>query len=244
MDSSPSREKDPKHQRQEAKQSNSVTMDAQSSDVTDADLISAEKDAHNPQEGASNQAIPTRPEAPKGNQTSDPIRIPPEIVPSFRIIRKQVKALTRANYNYDTLDNAIKEHRLPKGLSPSKIPLTVPDVSTKIQLAWEKAHVDLNQRLTDLLGTHWKNRKEDLAKEYKSTIKFIKDNSNDKVLGHIIELLSRYKLETVITLYDRTQKKMASTKRMDKKETGNTNTNPGQEPGSEPIKPSTDTPAT
>ena len=156
-------EKDPKRKRSDTEQSTDVSMDAQGSDVTEghANVTNTET-----QEGATAADGGNRPIGLVIIPQTEPVRIPPEIVPSFRIIRKQVKALTRAKYNYDTLDLAIKEHRLPKGLSPAKIPLKIPDVSTEIQLNWERAHIDLNKTLTELLKKHWANRNTQLTKEY------------------------------------------------------------------------------
>ena len=151
-----------------------------------------------------------------------------------------MKSLTRAKYNYETLDSALKVHRLPKGLSPAKIPLNIPDVSTEIQLQWEKAHIDLNKTLTELLRKHWDVRKTSLLKEYEQSLDNIRKSSSPGVLNHILKLLDQYQSETSAELHERTKKKMASTRKVDKKEKRNNDESGGKEPSREPVEPGTD----
>ena len=227
-------EKDPKRKRSDTEQTTIISMDADGDDVTEDGVNNLQTQ---PQDGAATSDGSNRPIGPVILPQTDPVRILPEIVPSFRIIRKQVKALTRARYNHDTLDSAIKEHRLPKGLSPTKIPLKIPDVSTEIQLDWEKAHIDLNKTLTELLRKHWANRIMKLNEEHDNTLDHIRKNSDPGVLNHILRLLNQYKTETLAELDERMKKKMASNARMAKKKEGNKNENTGQEPNSEPLEP-------
>ena len=157
-------------------------------------------------------------------------------VASFRILRKVAKALTRATYNKGTLQTALTEKRLPKGLSPSKIPLKIPDVSIDTQIAWESAHVELNKTLTTILKNHWEERIKILAEDYQKTLRGIRDRSKPEEVQFILNLIIEYQTETVTALDARTAKKIQAKKTMATKEK-TVEKEPGQEPDSEPIQP-------
>ncbi len=128
-------------------------------------------------------------------------------VPAFRILRKLVKAGTRAKHNHDTLKKALDENRLPRGLCPKKIPLNIPDMQIKHQLEWEKAHSDLNRTLTEILKNHWQERYILLERQYQETLKPIEDRGNKKETAHITALLKKSEDETIEALKERDEKK-------------------------------------
>ena len=175
----------------------------------------------------------TGPVDPKRNKIT---RISQDNVPSFRILRKVAKALTRATYNKETLETALREKRLPKGLSPSKIPLKIPDVSIKTQLAWESAHVELNKTLTNILKNHWEERCKLLAEDYEKTLKGIRNRSKPEEVQFILNLILQYQTETVTALDARTAKKIQAQKKMATKEKA-VEKESGQEPDSESVQP-------
>ena len=128
-------------------------------------------------------------------------------VPAFRILSKLLKAGVRALHNKNTLETALKENRLPRGLCPKKIPLNIPDVPIKHQLAWEKAHSDLNRSLTEILKDHWSERFELLNEQYNATLTPLKERSSQLEVAHIETLLKKSETETVELLKSKDEKK-------------------------------------
>ncbi len=128
-------------------------------------------------------------------------------VPAFRILRKLLKAGVRAHHNKTTLEKALEENRLPRGLCPKKIPLNIPDVPIKFQLAWEKAHSDLNRTLTEILKNHWTERFELLNEQYNATLNPLKERSSQLETTHIESLLKKSETETLELLKNKDEKK-------------------------------------
>ena len=139
-------------------------------------------------------------------------------MPGFRILRKVAKALTRAKYNQKTLQDAIDEKRLPRGLSPTKIPLKLPDVTVETQIAWEEAHTDLNRSLTIILKNHWEDRSRKLAIDYENTLENIRRRGPAEEVTFILKLINQYETETLETLNARTSKKISQKKDVDTEE--------------------------
>ena len=128
-------------------------------------------------------------DAPMETEEIKQPRISEDNIPTFRILRKLAKSLIRAQYNHSTLDTSLQEKRLPKGLCPNKIPLKIPEVSTKTQIAWEHAHNNLNKQLTTILRDHWKERITILQEDYDNTLITIQENSTPEELQHIKSLI-------------------------------------------------------
>ena len=79
-------------------------------------------------------------------------------VPAFRILHKLSKHVVRAEHNVNKLVKLLEEKHLPKGLSPKRSPLNLPDMPIEIQLKWEKAHVELSRSFTEILREYWTKR--------------------------------------------------------------------------------------
>ena len=128
-------------------------------------------------------------------------------VPASRILRKLIKAGVRAKYNHGTLTRALEENRLPRGLCPKKIPLNIPDVPIKFQLAWEKAHSDLNRSLTEILKDHWFERGNLLEEQCNETLTPTRERISVVEVTHILSLLKKSEDETFEELKTRMQKR-------------------------------------
>ncbi len=128
-------------------------------------------------------------------------------VPAFRILRKLLKGGARAKQNFQTLETALNENKLPRGLCPKKIPLNIPDVPIKYQLAWEKAHSDLNRSLTEILKQHWEERYQLLERQYNETLTPLKERSSGEETDHILQLLKKSEDETLELLRSKNEKK-------------------------------------
>ena len=176
---------------------------------------------------ADGAAASTSTVAPAGEEEKTGNRITEDNVPNFRILRKIAKSLTRAKYNQKTLEAAIKEKRLPKGLSPAKIPLKLPDVSIETQIAWEEAHTHLNKSLTLILQKHWEDRSMQLATDYEKTLAGIRGRSSPEELTYILKLINQYEVETTDTLNARTTKKIQKEKTVATEEETATEETPG-----------------
>ncbi len=165
------------------------------------------------------------PETAKSNTNVSANNIPaPHIsdynVPAFRILRKLIKAGVRAKNNYCTLSKALEENRLPRGLCPKKIPLSIPDVPIKFQLAWEKAHSDLNRSLTEILKEHWLERGKTLEVQYKETLIPLQERSSAVEVAHILSLLKKSEDETLEELKAKdAKKKIPKTNTVEEEET-------------------------
>ena len=168
---------------------------------------------------------------------SENIRISGETVPSFCILRKLAKSLTRAKINYNTLNSCILEKRFLRGLCPTKIPLKLPDTSTEIQLEWETAHIELNKKLTVILRKHWNNRVTTLQADYDSTIKRVRETSSPGVLNHILKLIKQYETEIVIQSDAKSKQKMDASKRVGKEKESTPVQNKPEELSGEPVQP-------
>ncbi len=146
-------------------------------------------------------------------------------VPAFRILRKLLKGGARAKQNFQTLEQALKENKLPRGLCPKKIPLNIPDVKIKHQLAWEKAHSDLNRTLTEILKEHWQERYELLQQQYNETLAPLQERSTREETDHILQLLQKSEKETLEELKSKNEKKKISKENTMEKETETTTEN-------------------
>ena len=146
-------------------------------------------------------------------------------VPAFRILRKLLKGGARAKQNFQTLEQALTENKLPRGLCPKKIPLNIPDVKIKHQLSWEKAHSDLNRTLTEILKEHWQERYKLLQQQYNETLTPLQDRSTREETDHILQLLQKSEEETLEQLRSKNEKKKIPKENTVEKETETTTEN-------------------
>ena len=92
----------------------------------------------------------------------------------------------------------------------------------------------------EILKLHWEQRADILNTEYQKSLKEIRKESSAAVLNHILTLLKQYEIETVIALDARTQKKIASLRKLDPKKTTTTTEDKNKKPDSEPVRTGTD----
>ena len=140
-------------------------------------------------------------------------------VPTFRILRRITKHVTRAEYNAIKLQKLLDNKHLPKGLSPKRFPLNLPDTPIDIQLKWERAHVELSKSLTAILQEYWQKRYNSLSEDQEDLWTSLRDNCTREEFTHITSLINKTKDETIQRINDAEKKKADTTEEMETEET-------------------------
>ena len=108
---------------------------------------------------------------------------------------------------------------MPKGLSPKRFPLNLPDTPIDIQLKWEKAHVDLSKSLTEILHEYWSKRFITQTESLEQLWTALRETATEEEYTHITSLINKSKEETLQRIHDAEKKKIHSPEAMETEET-------------------------
>ena len=140
-------------------------------------------------------------------------------VPTFRILRKLNKHIVRAEHNSAKLAKLLQDKHLPKGLSPKRFPLNLPDTPIDIQLKWERAHVQLSRTLTEILHEYWTNHNHTQKEIFENLWSSLREEATEEEQTHITSLLNKTKEETIQRIHDAEKKKIYNPEAMETEET-------------------------
>lgn len=107
------------------------------------------------------------PQVSEEEDTDGPIRN--SVFPIYKLLRRQNSRLVVAEHHMNFLLKLCENKQAPKGLK-IKVTTTTVELPRDLFVKWETAHVDLANRLRDLLCEYWTRLCEDLNKEIQQTI--------------------------------------------------------------------------
>ncbi len=139
-------------------------------------------------------------------------------VPMFRLARKLQKLNLRAQNHVNNLGSLLEAGRVPKGLNVRRFPLNIPNPSVAFQLQWDKAHMELSQRLTRLLYEFWCKKLEESGQDLDELNKNLESKCTLDEHAHV-ELLASSRREYLNELNTRNAKKVPTQEPMEEGET-------------------------
>ncbi len=129
-------------------------------------------------------------------------------VPTFRLARKLQKLNIRAKNHVNNLGSLLAAGRVPKGLTVRRFPINVPNPSVSFQLQWDRAHMELSQKLTNLLYQFWLKKEEETDFELQELNDSLKSKCTPEEHAHVMELLADSRNEYLIEINSRNAKKI------------------------------------
>ena len=170
-------------------------------------------------DGESGGSIPTNPPGDPHLPTLSKRAIKDNNVPTFRLARKLQKLNLRAQNHVNNLGSLLEAGRVPKGLNVRRFPLNIPNPSVSFQLQWDKAHMELSQRLTRLLYEFWCNKLKESGQDLDELNRNLESKCTLDEHAHVVELLASSRKEYLNELNARNAKKVQIQEPMEEGET-------------------------